>query len=145
MSKDEQLQWEARWAISAAIASFGAALLLVVSATLFLPKDRKGVGRAPRSAAVDRQAVRARTSPRRSSRRLRPCSRGVFLYLFRATELRGGGVPHWFVYLVYGAPVLFAIGAVAYALQAVDIGRQVRRRQADPGQAGSDRAKDLTT
>ena len=47
MTRDDQLRWEARWAVPAAIASLLAAALLVISATLFLPKDRKGIERGP--------------------------------------------------------------------------------------------------
>ena len=112
MSKDEQLQWEARWAVPAAIASFGAALLFVVSATLFLPKDRKGIGRiADLLLSIDKQSGSYLTSAILTAFAALLLM-GVFYYLFRAVELRGGGVPHWFIYLVYAAPLLFAVGAV---------------------------------
>jgi hypothetical protein len=144
VTSDDQLQWEARWAVPAAIASFGAAVLLVISATLFLPKDRKGIDRAPdlllsiddQSGAYVASAVLTALAAL--------LLLGVFLYLFRAVQARGGGVPQWFVYLVYAAPILFAVGAVSYALQAVDIADEFASGTPIRGQAGADRAKDLS-
>ena len=144
MTRDDQLRWEARWAIPAGIASLLAAALLVISATLFLPKDRKGTERGPDLLL----SIHEQSGSYLASAILTAAAAllllGVFLYLFRATEARGGGVPHWFVYLVYAAPVLFAIGAIAYALQAVDIADKFAGGSPIRGQAGSDRAKDLT-
>ena len=144
MTADEQVQWEARWALPAAIAAFGAAALLVISATIFFPKDRKGIGRAPdlllsiddQSGAYIASAVLTALAAL--------LLLGVFLYLFRAVMARGGGVPQWFVYLVYAAPILFAVGSVAYALQATDIADQFASGTPIRGQAGEDRAKDLS-
>jgi len=144
VTADDQLQWEARWAVPAAIASFGAAVLLVVSATVFFPKDRKGIGRAPdlllsideKSGAYIASAVLTALAAL--------LLLGVFYYLFRAVLARGGGVPPWFVYLVYAAPLLFAIGSVVYALQATDIADQFVSGTPIRGQAGEDRAKDLS-
>jgi hypothetical protein len=144
VTRDEQLQWEARWAIPAAIASIAAAALLVVSATLFLPKNRKGIDRGPDLLLSIHQQSGSYLASAIFTAAAALLLVGVFLYLFRATEARGGGVPHWFVYLVYGAPVLFAIGAVAYALQAVDIADKFAAGTPIRGQAGSDRAKDLS-
>jgi len=144
VSRDDQLQWEARWAVPAAIASFGAALLLVVSATLFLPKDRKGIDRAPDLLlSIDQQSGSYVLSSVLTAIAALLLA-GVFYYLFGAIGARGGGVPQWFLYLVIGAPVLFAIGAVAYALQAVDIADKFASGTPIRGQAGADRAKDLT-
>ena len=47
MNREDQLQWEARWARPAAIAAVLAGAMLLVSATLFFPKDRKGIERNP--------------------------------------------------------------------------------------------------
>jgi hypothetical protein len=144
VTADDQLRWEARWAVPAAIASFGAAVLLVVSATVFFPKDRKGIGRAPdlllsideKSGAYIASAVLTALAAL--------LLLGVFYYLFRAVLARGGGVPPWFVYLVYAAPLLFAIGSVVYALQATDIADEFVSGTPIRGQAGEDRAKDLS-
>ena len=144
MTRDDQLQWEARWAVPAAVASFGAAVLLVVSATLFFPKDRKGIGRAPDLLlSIDDQSGAYLASAILTALAALLLL-GVFYYLFRAVEARGGGVPHWFVYLVYAAPILFAIGSVVYAFQAVDIADEFTSGTPIRGQAGEDRAKDLS-
>ena len=45
----------------------------------------------------------------------------IFYYLFRAIGARGGGAPRWFVYLVYRAPVPYALSQVIYAIDAIDI------------------------
>jgi hypothetical protein len=144
VTRDDQLAWEARWALPAAIAAFGAAVLLVISATIFFPKNREGVGRTPdlllsiddQSSAYVASAVLTALAAL--------LLLGVFYYLFRLVEARQGGVPHWFVYLVYGAPVLFAIGSLVYAVQAVDIADQFASGTPIRGQAGEDRAKDLS-
>jgi hypothetical protein len=144
VTRDDHLRWEARWGLPAAIASFGAAILLVVSATLFLPKDRKGIDRGPDLLLSVHEQSSAYVLSAALTAAAALLLAGVFYYLFRAIEARGGGVPHWFVYLVFGAPVLFAIGAVVYALQAVDIADKFASGTPIRGQAGADRAKDLT-
>jgi hypothetical protein len=144
VTRDEQLQWESRWGVPAAIASFGAAVLLVISATVFLPEDRKGIGRAPDLLlSIDEQSGSYLASAVLTALAALLLL-AVFYYLFRAVEARGGGVPHWFVYLVIGAPVLFAIGAVAYAIQAVDIADDFVSGSPIRGEAGEDRAKELS-
>lgn len=144
MTRDEQLQWEARWAVPAAIASFGAAVFLIISATVFFPKDREGIGRAPDLLlSIDDQSGAYLASAVLTALAALLLL-GVFYYLFRAVVARGGGVPSWFVYLVYAAPVLFALGSVAYALQATDIADQFASGTPIRGQAGEDRAEELS-
>jgi hypothetical protein len=141
----EELQWEARWAVPAAIASFGAALLLVISATLFLPKDRKGIGRvADLLVSIDQQSGAYLTSTIFTAFAALLLM-GVFYYLFRAVVARGGGVPQWFVYLIVAAPVLFAIGAVLSALHAVDAADKFASGGAIRGSAADDHARDLVS
>ena len=48
---------------------------------------------------------------------------GVFLYLFRAVQARGGGVPNWFVYLVFAAPVRYQRRSSYITGQTVDLGQ----------------------
>ena len=69
---------------------------------------------------------------------------GGFFYLFRATLARGGGIPHWFVYLVIGAPLLYAVSKVAYAFDAIDIADDFASGEPIRGEAGADRATDLS-
>ena len=144
MSRDDQLRWEARWARPAAAAAFAAGLLLIVSATIFFPKDRKGIEHAPDLLL----SIHDQSGAYLSSAILTAVASlfllGVFLYLFRAVEARGGGVPHWFLYLVIGAPAVFAIATAVYAVQAVDIADQFASVSPIRGQAGDDRAKDLS-
>jgi hypothetical protein len=67
----------------------------------------------------------------------------VFYYLFRALRTRGAGVPSWFVYLIIGGPVLYAIGLVAGALGQVDVASEFADGLPIEGQRGDDRAEQL--
>jgi hypothetical protein len=144
VTRDEQLAWEARWAKPAAISAFVAALALLVSAMIFFPKDRKGIERGPdlllsiddESGAYLASAILMALGAL--------LLLGVFVYLFRAIAARGGGVPHWFIYLVVAAPVIFAISALVYAFQAVDIADEFASGEPIRGKAGDDRARDLS-
>ena len=114
--------------------------LFVVSATLFLPKDRKGIGRVPTSCS------RSTTSraPTSSSAILTAFAAllllGVFYYLFRAVvaaRRRGAALV---LYLVYAAPLLFAIGAWWTRSTRVDAADEFTSGTRDPrGQAGGPR------
>jgi hypothetical protein len=144
VNRDEQLQWEARWGRPAAIAAFLAGAMQLVSATLFFPKDRKGIEATPDFLlSIDEDSGAYLTSAVLSSLSSLLLV-GGFLYLFRATLARGGGVPHWFVYLVIGAPILYAVSKVAYAFDAIDIADEFAGGEPIRGQAGADRATDLT-
>ncbi len=144
MNHDEQLQWEARWGRPAAIAAFLAGAMQLVSAMLFFPKDRKGIEATPDFLL----SIDENTGSYLASALLSALATlllvAVFLYLFRATLARGGGVPQWFIYLVIGAPVLYAISKVVYAFDAIDIADKFAGGEPIRGQAGADRATDLT-
>jgi hypothetical protein len=144
VTRDEQLAWEARWAQPAAIAAFVAALSLLVSAMIFFPKDREGIQRGPDLLL----SINDQSGAYLASAILMALGAflllGVFLYLFRTIEARGGGVPHWFIYLVIAAPVIFAISALVYAFQAVDIADEFASGRPIRGEAGDDRARDLS-
>jgi hypothetical protein len=144
VTRDEQLAWEARWAKPAAISAFVAALALLVSAMIFFPKDRKGIERGPDLllSINDQSGAYLASAILMSLGAL--LLLGVFLYLFRAIEARGGGVPHWFIYLVVAAPVIFALSALVYAFQAVDIADEFASGEPIRGKAGDDRASDLS-
>jgi hypothetical protein len=143
VNREEQLQWEARWARPVAIAALAAAVLLLVSAMLFFPKDRKGIERNPDLLL----SIHEQSGGYLASALLGAIAGllliPVFLYLFRATLARGAGVPSWFVYLVIGAPILFALSTVAGAFEAIDLGDKFASGGAIRGQAGADRARDL--
>lgn len=126
MSKEAQLQWEARWARPAAAAAFVSAVALLGQIILYqaVLDDRPRVQALPDfllsvdanpglylgSAIV--QAI--------GGLLLLP----VFLYLFRAIRARESAVPSWFVYLVYLGPLLFALSAVLGAVDRVDLAHQ---------------------
>jgi hypothetical protein len=143
VNREEQLQWEARWAVPAAIAAFVAGAMLLVSGLLFIPDDRKGIEPNPdillsiheQSGAYLMSAVLAAVAS--------VILVAVFLYLFRATIARGPVIPKWFVYLVVGGPLLYALATVLGALDAIDIGDQFAGGSPIRGQAGEDRARDL--
>ena len=143
MTRDDQLRWEARWARPVAIAAFLAAVFLIVSATVFFPKDRKGIGRQPDLLLSIHDQSGAYLASAALTAAAALLLGGVFFYLFRAVLARGGGVPSWFIYLVVGAPVVFAISSVAGAVDAIDLADEFTSGTPIRGQAGEDRAKDL--
>ena len=127
-----------------AAASFAAGLMLLVSAMIFFPKDRKGVARGPDLLlSIDQESGAYLTSAALSALAYLLLL-GVFLYLFRAVNARGGGVPRWFVYLVVGAPVIYAISAMIYAFQAVDIADEFASGTPIRGEAGDNRAERIS-
>ena len=140
MTRDQQLEWEARWSRPVAAASIGAGLMLLVSAMIFFPKDRKGIERAPDLLlSIDQDSGAYLTSAALTAVSALLLL-GVFLYLFRAIDARGGGVPRWFVYLVIGAPIVYAFSATIYAFQAVDIADEFASGTPIRGEAGDKRA-----
>lgn len=143
MNREEQLQWEARWGRPAGIAAIVAGAMLLVSAMLFFPEDREGIERNPDLLlSIDDQAGSYMASAVLSAL-AGLLLIGVFLYLFRATLARGGGVPPWFIYLVIGAPILYAISTAAGAVEAIDLAREFAGGEPIRGEQGADRARDL--
>ncbi|HEX5896070.1 MAG TPA: hypothetical protein VFY47_07060 [Thermoleophilaceae bacterium] len=143
MNREEQLQWEARWARPAAIAAFLAGALLIVSAMLFFPEDREGIERHPDLLlSIDEQSGAYLASAVLGAL-AGLLLVGVFLYLFRATLARGGGVPPWFQYLVIAAPVLYAVSTVAGAFEAIDLADDFASEEPIRGEKGADRADEL--
>jgi hypothetical protein len=144
VTRDQQLEWEARWSRPAAAASIGAGLMLLVSAMIFFPKDREGIERAPDLLlSIDQESgayLASATMTAISALLLL----GVFFYLFQAIEARGGGVPRWFIYLVIGAPLIYAVSAMIYAFQAVDIADEFASGRPIRGEAGDDRAQEIS-
>ena len=116
MSREEQLRWEARWGRPAGAAAIVAALLFLVSGFVFPPKDRDGIEAYP-DALLE---IDDRPSAYFTYVALPVLGTllvaGVFYYLFRATQARGGGVPRWFMYLVLGAPLVYAISQVLFSI-----------------------------
>lgn len=69
---------------------------------------------------------------------------GVFLYLFRAAVARGAAVPRWFIYLIVGAPILYAISTVWATVEVIGIADDFAGGTPIRGDAGTDRARDLS-
>jgi hypothetical protein len=145
VNRDEQLQWEARWGRPAAFAAFAAGAMLLVNATLFFPKDRKGIETTPDLLLSIHEQSGGYMASALLSALAALLLVGVFLYLFRATLARASAVPRWFVYLVIAAPILYAISRVTYALEAIDIADDFATgRGPIRGAAGGDRASELS-
>jgi hypothetical protein len=143
VNRDEQLQWEARWARPVAIAAFLAGGMLLVSSLLFIPKNREGIEpTADYLLSVDGQSGGFLASTILSALAALLLT-GVFLYLFNTTLARRGGLPRWFLYLVVGAPVVFAIATVVNGLNAIDSADQFADGGVVRGQRGEDRATDI--
>jgi hypothetical protein len=143
VTREEQLEWEARWSRPVAIAAVLSGLLTIASIPLFLAKDRAGIdstadfvlsiderpGAYIASAVVGALAVL--------------CLIAVFLFLFRGVTARGAGVPRWFIYLVFGAPIAYAIWRVGYAVDVTNHADGFAESGRVRGEAGDDRAADL--
>lgn len=143
MTRDEQLAWEARWGRPVAIATFLAGLLTLFSTTTFIPKNRKGVEATPDFLLSIHDDHSGYITSSIMSAVAALLLTATFYYLFRAIGARGGGVPRWFVYLVIGAPVAYAVSKVIYAIDAIDIADEFAGGTPIRGQAGEDRATDL--
>jgi hypothetical protein len=141
---EDQLQWEARWGLPAALAAFAAGAMLLVSGLLFVPEDREGIESNPDFLL----SVNDQTGPYVTSAVLAAIGAllviGVFLYLFRAALARGAAVPRWFVYLIVGAPILYAISTVWATVEVIDIADEFAAGTPIRGDAGTDRARDLS-
>jgi hypothetical protein len=143
VTRDEQLEWEARWSRPTAIASVLAALLTLVSVPLFLPEDREGIdATADFVLSIDENPATYLASAVVGALAVLMLIL-VFLFLFRGVTARGAGVPGWFVYLVVGAPIAYAISRVGYAIDVVDAADQFVSGRPIRGDAGDDRARDL--
>src|SRR4029450_452502 len=114
-----------------------------LSVPLFLPKDRKGVDQTADFLLSIHDDSTAYLVSSIVSGLAGVLLLGVFLYLFRAVMTRGAGVPKWFVYLVIGAPLAYAISRVAYAIHAVDVADEFAASGPIRGEAGNNRATAL--
>ncbi|MET0836663.1 MAG: hypothetical protein ABWY95_07990 [Thermoleophilaceae bacterium] len=145
MSKQDQLEWEARWARPAAAAAFVAALLLLAQVILLqtVVEDRAGIEAIPDFLlSVDENPAMllgARGAQALASLLLI----GVFLYLFRAVQARAGGVPKWFIYMIVAGPALYAVGLILGAVGQVDVASDFAGGEPIRGNAGDDRADRL--
>jgi hypothetical protein len=123
VTKEEQLQWEARFGRPAAVAAFAAGLLLLAGTVILqsMLEDR------PRAEALADFLLSVNDSP--SSLIISSIAQGlaalclipVFFYLFRATVHRVPQMPSWFVYFIFIGPLLYAVGQVVGAIDRVDV------------------------
>ena len=145
MTKEQALQWEAKWARPAALAAFFAAVLLIAQIVLLqtVIEDRDDIEAIPDFLlSVDENPAMLIGS--RAAQAVAALLVGaVFYYLFRALQTRGAGVPSWFKYLIILGPVLYAIGLVAGALGQVDVASDFADGLPIEGQRGDDRAEQL--
>lgn len=145
MSKQDQLEWEARWARPAAAAAFVAGVLLLAQVILLqtVVEDRAGIEPIPDFLlSVDENPallLGARGAQAVASLLLI----GVFLYLFRAVQARAGGVPSWFIYMIVAGPALYAVGLFLGAVGQVDVASDFAGGEPIRGNPGDDRADRL--
>lgn len=143
MNREQQLEWEARWARPGAVAAFVAGVMLLVSGLLFIPNDREGIEPNPDILLSIHEQSGAYLTSGLLAAVASLILIGVLLYLFRAAVARGAAVPQWFRYLVIGAPILYAIATVWGALDAIDIADEFAGGTPIRGDAGADRSTDL--
>jgi hypothetical protein len=143
VTRDQQLEWEARWSRPAAIAALAAALLNLASVPLFLPEDREETGTTADFLLSIDENTGTFIASAVAGGLAGVCLIGVFLYLFRAVTARGAGVPRWFIYLVIGAPVAYALARVSYALELIDSADDFTSGRPIRGDDGNERARDL--
>jgi len=143
VTREEQLQWEARWGRPVGLAALVAALLFLVSGFVFPPEDRAGIEPYPDALLTIDERPGAYTAytvlPVVGSLLVAT----VFYYLFRATAARGGGVPRWFLYIVVGGPVLYAVSQVLFSFELRDLAGEFADGRPIRGEAGEDRAEDI--
>ena len=144
MTRDDQLQWEARWGRPVAVATLVSALLTLVATTTFIPKNRDGIEATPDLLLSINDEPGSYLASAILSAVAALCLVATFYYLFRLVTARAGGVPHWFVYIVIGAPVAYAVSRVLYAVQAIDIADEFASGLPIRGEAGGNRASDLS-
>ncbi len=143
MNREEQLGWEARWGRPAGIAAIVAGLLFLISGFVFPPEDRDGIEPYPDALlSIDERPDAYFTYVALPIVGTLLVA-AVFLYLFRATLARGGGVPRWFVYLIVGAPLLYAISQILFSIELRDLADRFADQDTIRGEAGDEKAEDL--
>ena len=152
VTKEDALQWEARWARPAAVSAFLAGFVLLVGTFLLqsIFEDRKQLEALPDFlVSVDAspgKLIGSQVLLAASALFLIP----VFFYLFSAIIHRTPQLPRWFVWLVLIGPIFYAVSLVIGAIDRVDVAHQFVDRTATVGdcpgylgKAGDECAKDL--
>jgi hypothetical protein len=145
VTKEQALQWEAKWARPAALAAFFAAVLLIAQIVLLqtVIEDRPRVEAIPDFLLSVDENPASLIGSRAAQAVAALLIAGIFYYLFRALRTREAGVPSWFVYLILIGPVLYAIGLVSGALGQVDVAHDFANGTPIEGKPGDDRAENL--
>jgi hypothetical protein len=145
VSKQDQLDWEARWARPAAAAAFLAAVLLLGHVVLLqtIVDDRPRVEAIPDFLLSVDEKPEMLLGARGAQALAALLLIGVFLYLFRAVQAREGGIPRLFVYLILIGPALYAVALVLGALDQIDVARDFADGTPIRGNPGDDRADRL--
>jgi hypothetical protein len=143
VNREEQLSWEARWGRPAGVAAIVAALLFLVSGFIFPPEDREGIEPYPDALlSIDERPASYFTYVALPV--LGSLLVGLaFFYLFRASQARGAGMPRWFIYIVLGAPVVYALSQALFALELRDLADRFAAQDTIRGEAGDERATDM--
>ena len=135
MNTQEQLRWQDRFAVPAAVAAFVAVVAQIATIVLLATalEDRAGIEPlADEYLSIDERPGQFIAGG--VARAVGALAIGVvFYYLFRLIRARGGAVPQWFVYLVYAGPLLFAVGAILGCVRPGGHGPAVHRPERDQG------------
>jgi hypothetical protein len=123
VTKEDQLQWEARFGRPAALAAFAAGLLLLAGTVVLqsMLEDRRGVDPLPDFLLSVNDSPGSLVAQSSLQALGVLCLIPVFYYLFRATIHRIAQIPRWFVYLILLGPVMYAIAQVLGAIDRVDV------------------------
>ncbi len=147
MSKEDQLQWEARFGPPAAVAAFAAGLLVLAGQVIIqtLLERRPGLEPLPEFLVSVDQHSSSLIASRVVQALSALCLILVFYYLFRAIRLRNPQMPSWFVYLIFAGPVLYALSQVLGALSQLDVASDFVDGAPIRGEPGDVRADELTS
>ena len=143
MSRQEQLDWQARWARPAAVAAFVAVVASIVQVVLpaTVIEDRPGIAACPTPTCPSTRTP-APFLVAGAARVIGALALVVvFYYLFKLIRARGGAVPAWFVYLVVAGPVLFALAQGFGAIDQVDNAQQFADQEVIRGERGRRRGR----
>lgn len=143
MNREEQLSWEARWGRPAGVAAILAGIMFLVGGFVGPRGNRKGIEPYPDGLL----SIHEHPGPFFVSTILPVLATlfaaAAFYYLFRATQARGGSMPRWFVYIIVGAPIVYAISQVLFAIEVRDLADRFVAQDIIRGKAGDNKAKDL--
>lgn len=146
MSKTDQLEWEARLRLPAALAAFGAALLALLGflVTRSIYEDRPGVLAGPDGLLSINESPGVLIAGSAIGAVATLLLAFVFFYLFRATLQRTPTLPRWFVYLIIAGPPLYAVAQVVGALDQIDLAETFADRSYSFEDANPQDSPDLT-